>query len=71
MKKLSLRFVTAGDEISTMSISEVKEDITEAEINDLMDAVVANDIFYTSAGSFTKKKSAKIIDITETEVEIA
>lgn len=71
MKKLSMKFVTAGDELTTMTISEVKDDITEAEINELMDAIVDNNVFYTKSGALTKKKGAKIINITEQEVEIA
>ena len=31
MKKLSMKFVTTNDQITTLTINEVREDITDAE----------------------------------------
>lgn len=70
MKKLSMKFLTASDEITTLTIGEVKEDITDEQVNELMDEVIAQDVFYSKGGSLLKKKGAKIIDITENDVEV-
>lgn len=65
MKKLSMKFLAANDEIATLTISEVREDITDTQVNELMDEIIAQDVFYSSGGSLKKKKGAKIIDVTE------
>ena len=70
MKKLSMKFITSGDEVTTLTINEVREDISDVEVNALMDEIIAQDAFYSSTGSLTKKKGAKIIDVTETEVAV-
>lgn len=70
MKKLSMKFVTANDEITTLTISEVREDVTDEQVNSLMDEIIAQNVFYSSGGSLTKKKGAKIIDVTETDVNV-
>ena len=70
MKKLSMKFITSGDEVTSLTINEVKEDISDADVNALMDEIIAQDALYSSSGSLKKKKGAKIIDVTETEVEV-
>ena len=69
MNKLSMKFVTSSDEVTTLTINEVREDITDAEVNSLMDEIITQDALYSTSGSLKKKKGAKIIDVTETEVE--
>ncbi|WBW97579.1 DUF2922 domain-containing protein [Oceanirhabdus sp. W0125-5] len=71
MKKLSMKFVTTSDDITTLTINEVREDITDEQVNSLMDEIITQDVFYSSGGSLVKKKSAKVIDVTEADVEIA
>ena len=71
MKKLSMKFVTTNDDITTLTIKEVREDITYDEVNSLMDEIITQGIFYSSGGSLVKKKSAKVIDVTESNVEVA
>jgi len=71
MKKLSMKFVTTNDDITTLTINEVREDITDEEVNSLMDEIITQNVFYSTGGSLVKKKGAKIIDVTEAEVAIA
>lgn len=71
MKKLSMKFVTTNDDITTLTINEVREDITDIEVNFLMDEIITQNVFYSTGGSLVKKKGAKIIDVTESEVAIA
>lgn len=71
MKKLTMKFVTTNDDITTLTINEVKEDITDEQVNSLMDEIITQDVFYSAGGSLVKKKSAKVIDVTESNVEIA
>ncbi len=71
MKKLSMKFVTTNDDVTTLTINEVREDITDQEVNSLMDEIITQNVFYSTGGSLVKKKGAKIIDVTEAEVAIA
>jgi len=71
MKKLSMKFVTTNDDITTLTINEVREDISDEEVNSLMDEIITQNVFYSTGGSLVKKKGAKIIDVTEAEVAIA
>ena len=52
---LSMTFLTSTGEKTTMSVSNVKENITQDEAVTLMDAIIANDIFQTSKGNFVAK----------------
>ena len=49
---LSMTFLTSTGEKTTMSVSNVKENLTQDEAVTLMDAIIANDIFQTSKGNF-------------------
>lgn len=66
-----MKFVTTNDDITTLTINEVREDITDAEVNSLMDEIITQNVFYSTGGSLVKKKGAKIIDVTEAAVAIA
>jgi len=66
-----MKFVTTNDDITTLTINEVREDISDEEVNSLMDEIITQNVFYSTGGSLVKKKGAKIIDVTESEVEIA
>ena len=48
---LSMTFLTSTGEKATMSVSDVKENLTQEEAVALMDAIIANDIFETSIKS--------------------
>ena len=68
---LNMVFLTAGSKKVTFSVSDVKETLSDAEANTLMDAILAQNIFSTSSGDLVKKDSAKIVAKTVTEVTIA
>ena len=53
-----------------MSISDVKENLTQEEAVALMDAIIANDIFETSKGNFVAKSAAQVTERAVTKFEI-
>ena len=55
---LSMTFLTSTGEKATMSVSDVKENLTQEEAVALMDAIIANDIFETSKGNTTYSKKS-------------
>ena len=59
---LSMTFVNiAGDKVS-MSIAGVKPGVTQSEASDLMDTIIAKDIFLSNGGSLTAKYSAQLTE---------
>ena len=67
---LSMTFLTSTGEKTTMSVSNVKENITQDEAVTLMDAIIANDIFQTSKGNFVAKSAAQVTERAVTKFEI-
>ena len=67
---LSMTFLTSTGEKATMSVSDVNENLTQEEAVALMDAIIANDIFETSKGSFVSKSAAQVTERAVTKFEI-
>lgn len=67
---LSMTFLTSTGEKTTMSVSNVKENLTQDEAVTLMDAIIANDIFKTSKGNFVAKSAAQVTERKVTKFEI-
>jgi hypothetical protein len=67
MNKLVMRFLTAVEgKYFTLTVDDIKADengatITEAEVNTLMNLVIAKNIFATVNGNLTGKKDAKTV----------
>ncbi|NNU78499.1 DUF2922 domain-containing protein [Clostridium estertheticum] len=60
----------------TPSVDDIKADdkgptITEAEVNALMDLVIAKNIFLSTSGDLTGKKDAKIVTTDTNTIKVA
>jgi hypothetical protein len=78
MNKLVMRFLTATEgKYFTLSVDDIKTDgdgvsiVSEAEVNALMDLVIANNIFESSNGNLVGKKDAKIVTTDTTTLDVA
>ena len=78
MHKLVMRFLTATEgKYFTLTVDDLKADengvptVTEAEVNDLMDLVIAKNIFASASGNLTGKKDAKIVTTDTSSVDVA
>jgi hypothetical protein len=78
MHKLVMRFLTATEgKYFTLTVDDLKADVngdpsvTEAEVNALMDLVIAKNIFASANGNLTGKKDAKIVTTDTNSVEVA
>ena len=78
MHKLVMRFLTATEgKYFTLTVDDVKADengepsITEAQVNALMDLVIAKNIFASANGNLIGKKDAKIVTTDTSSVDIA
>ena len=57
---LTMTFVTETGEKSNISISDVKENVSEAEVLALMDSIIENAVFYNKKGNFVSKSAAQL-----------
>ena len=64
-KRLIMTFKTTDDKSVSLSIDDPREDITEAEIKDAMDLVIAKIIFSPGGSDIKESVSAKIV-VTDT-----
>lgn len=77
MNKLVMRFLTAIEgKYFTLSVDDIKADdngptITQAEVNTLMDLVIAKNIFLSTSGDLTGKKDAKIVTTDTNTISVA
>ena len=68
---LNMVFLTAGGKKTTFSITDVKNNLTEAQVNTLMKNILKENIFTTSSGDLVSKSSASIVAKTVTEVTMS
>ena len=78
MHKLVMRFLTATEgKYFTLTVDDLKADengepsITEAQVNALMDLVIAKNIFASANGNLVGKKDAKIVTTDTSSVDVA
>jgi len=78
MHKLVMKFLTAVEgKYFTLTVDDIKADtngaaiITEAEVNALMDLVIAKNVFASVNGNLTGKKDAKIVYTDTSTIVVA
>ncbi|MCB2300238.1 DUF2922 domain-containing protein [Clostridium tagluense] len=78
MHKLVMRFLTSIEgKYFTLSVDDIKADengvptVTEAQVNALMDLVIAKNIFASANGNLVGKKDAKIVTTDTSTVDVA
>ncbi|MBK5242517.1 DUF2922 domain-containing protein [Clostridium sp.] len=78
MHKLVMRFLTETEgKYSTLTVDDIKADvdgvptITEAEVNTLMDLIIAKNIFESANGNSIGKKDAKVVTTDTNIVDVA
>ncbi|MBA1334018.1 MAG: hypothetical protein HPY66_1502 [Firmicutes bacterium] len=68
--RLEMIFVNAAGRRSTISVDNVRSDITEAEVQGAMDVIVAKNVFTTSGGDITGIYGARIVSTDITEIPV-
>ncbi|AJH00708.1 hypothetical protein LF65_04166 [Clostridium beijerinckii] len=68
---LSMTFLTADGEKSTLSVSGANPSLTKDEINALMDTVIAKNVFKTNSGDLVKKSGAQVTQRQVTKFDVA
>ncbi|WP_026887564.1 DUF2922 domain-containing protein [Clostridium beijerinckii] len=67
---LNMVFLTAGAKKTTFSITDVKSTLAKAQVVELMDNILKENIFTTSSGDLVKKDSATIVAKTVTQIKM-
>ena len=68
---LTLTFVCENGEKSSISIDNVKEDVTKEQESTLMDTIITKNIILTKNGALVKKSGAQLTRKAVTKFEIA
>ena len=68
---LSMTFNTEGGKTTSLSISGVRNDITEPEVLALMDLIIEKNIFEVNSVALVSKNSAKLTQRVITKYEVA
>ncbi|MCB2298626.1 DUF2922 domain-containing protein [Clostridium tagluense] len=78
MNKLAMRFLTSTEgKYFTLTVDDIKTDgngvptVKEAEVNALMDLVIAKNIFAGASGNLIGKKDAKVVTTDSSTVDVA
>lgn len=67
---LSMSFTTEKGAKSNININGVKPELTQAQINTLMNTIIQKNIFITSTGALVGKAGASITQRSVTKVEM-
>ena len=67
---LAMTFLTELGIKSNFNISGIKPDLTSAQVNTLMDTIIAKDIFASASGALVKKSEAHITQKAVTKITI-
>ncbi|WP_029699354.1 DUF2922 domain-containing protein [Clostridium sp. Ade.TY] len=67
---LVMNFKNELDNSINLTIKEIRDDLTNTEVNDLMDLIIEKNVFVTSGGSLVKKVKAEVITKEKTEMEL-
>lgn len=69
-RKLVMTFKDELDASFNLIVNSVKDNVSQEEVNAIMDSVLSTGAFESKNGSLVQKVSAKIVDTTETEMEV-
>lgn len=67
---LAMTFLTESGEKSTFSISDVREDVSNEEVQALMNTIIENNVFINKKGDYVAKESAALTQKETTKFEV-
>lgn len=70
MKRLELLFENEEGRTVTFTLDEPIDPADPAAVNAAMDEVLAQNVFESSGGNLVKKKGARIVERTVTDIDI-
>ena len=70
-KVLQMTFTTAEGGTLRISVGKTREDLTEAEIKEVMDAIVSSGVFKTIKGTVVGKAQARFVTQQTQKLDVA
>ena len=67
---LSMTFINEEGAKANVSLSGIRDDLTQAEVSAAMDVIIAKNIFQTGGGNLVAKHSAQITERTVTALVV-
>ncbi|AQW22506.1 DUF2922 domain-containing protein [Clostridium perfringens] len=68
---LVLSFKNAGGSITKITLKNIKEDVTEEEVQNLMEKIVTANIFVSKDGDLVSKVKGEIVEKTTESFEMS
>ena len=68
---LVLSFKNAGGSITKITLKNIKEDVTEEEVQNLMEKIVTATIFVSKGGDLVSKVKGEIVEKTTESFEMS
>ncbi len=69
-KSLSMSFLNEDGKKCSITLNNVKEDVTDAEVKAAMDVLIAKNIFTSKGGDLKTKDSAHIVERTSSSLTV-
>ncbi|MFZ7131309.1 MAG: DUF2922 domain-containing protein [Eubacteriales bacterium] len=66
--KLRMSFLNSLNRTTSMSLDDPRADLTPAEVQTVMDNIIAKNIFDSSGGDLVSVKSAEVVSTTVNEL---
>lgn len=70
LKTIELKFENEEGKTVTISLDAPVEPVDPVAVNAAMDAVIAQNAFFSSGGDLVGKKSARVVERNVTEIEL-
>lgn len=70
MKRLELIFENEEGKNVTYTLDNPIEPVDPAAVNEAMDEIIAQDVFYSKGGDIVAKKAARIVERNVMDIEI-
>lgn len=61
-KSLVMSFLNAQGKKVSLTVNDVKDNLTNADVSKAMDTILAQNIFHSTGGDLKSKDSAEIVD---------
>lgn len=67
---LVMTFMNSEGAKTSITLPSVRDDVTDAEVGSVMDALIIRNIFFSAGGDFVTKHSAQLTERNVTELEV-
>lgn len=69
-KSLTMVFTAENGKKVSFNLNNVKDSVTDAQVSDVMNAIITKNVFKTSAGSLKNIESASLTDKNVTNLSV-